>query len=168
MRERPLDVAGLRDPIVGHALSALHADPATAWTVEALAHVVAVSRSVLAERFTAIVGQPPMQYLALWRMQLASRLLIEGRHIADVSSSVGYESEAGVQPRVQKARGPSPGTCRRWNNGVVVQKIGRRRGLERRLADAAPSSRADHQDRQRRRGRGDPGTGPRHARHRAP
>ncbi|MEP6770069.1 MAG: AraC family transcriptional regulator, partial [Acidobacteriota bacterium] len=71
-------LAGLRDPVIGEALSALHAGPAEAWTVERLARSVGVSRSVLAERFTEMVGQPPMQYLALWRMQLASRLLAEG------------------------------------------------------------------------------------------
>ena len=53
-----------------------------------------VSRSVLAERFAEIVGQPPMQYLALWRMQLASRLLLNGGAVAAVASAVGYESEA--------------------------------------------------------------------------
>jgi AraC-like DNA-binding protein len=111
----PSDVgwlAGLRDPIVGHALSALHGDPAAAWTVEKLAHVVAASRSVLAERFTALVGQPPMQYLALWRMQLASRRLVEGRHMADVAESVGYESEAAFGRAFKKLVGQSPGTWR--------------------------------------------------------
>jgi AraC-like DNA-binding protein len=105
-------LAGLRDPIVSHALSALHGDPAAAWTVEELARVVAVSRSVLAERFTAIVGQPPMQYLALWRMQLASRMLLEGGHMADVASAVGYESEAAFSRAFKKLVGQSPGTWR--------------------------------------------------------
>jgi AraC-like DNA-binding protein len=105
-------LAGLRDPLVGHALSALHGDPAAAWTVEELARVVAVSRSVLAERFTAIVGQPPMQYLALWRMQLASRLLLDGRGLADVASSIGYESEAAFSRAFKKLVGQSPGSWR--------------------------------------------------------
>jgi AraC-like DNA-binding protein len=105
-------LAGLRDPMVGHALSALHGDPAAPWTVEELARVVAVSRSVFAERFTAIVGQPPMQYLALWRMQLASRLLIDGRHMADVAEAVGYESEAAFSRAFKKVVGESPGTWR--------------------------------------------------------
>jgi AraC-like DNA-binding protein len=105
-------LAGLRDPMIGHALSALHADPATPWTVEELARVVAASRSVLAERFTAMVGQPPMQYLALWRMQLASRLLMDGRHMGEVAESVGYESEAAFSRAFKKLVGQSPGTWR--------------------------------------------------------
>src|SRR5262245_1157740 len=60
-------LAGLRDPVVGLALSAMHAQPSADWTVESLARAAAVSRSVFAERFTDMVGQPPMQYLALWR-----------------------------------------------------------------------------------------------------
>jgi AraC-like DNA-binding protein len=75
-------LAGLRDPMVGQALAVLHREPREPWTVERLARVVGLSRSVLAERFAIIIGQPPMQYLALWRMQLASRLLLEGRPVA--------------------------------------------------------------------------------------
>lgn len=104
-------LAGLGDPIVGHALATLHGDPAADWTIEKLAHAVAASRSVLAERFKALVGQPPMQYLALWRMQLASRLLGEGRHMADVAEAVGYESEAAFARAFKKLVGQSPG---RW------------------------------------------------------
>ena len=108
-------LAGLRDPVVGHALAALHGEPAAAWTVELLARAVGVSRSVLADRFTEIVAQPPMHYLALWRMQLASRLLLEGDHVADVAASVGYESEAAFSRTFKKLVGESPATWRRLN-----------------------------------------------------
>ena len=106
-------LAGLRDPIVGRALAALHGAPAEPWTVERLARSVAISRSVLAERFAVMVGQPPMQYLALWRMQLASRLLIDGRPIADAATAVGYESEAAFSRAFKKMVGESPGTWRK-------------------------------------------------------
>jgi AraC-like DNA-binding protein len=106
-------LAGLRDPVVGQALAALHADPAARWTVESLARVVAVSRSVLAERFTAHVGQPPMQYLALWRMQLASRRLADGEPVAAVGAAVGYESEAAFSRAFKKLVGHAPATWRR-------------------------------------------------------
>lgn len=106
-------LAGLRDPVVCRALSALHGGPREAWTVERLARQVGVSRSVLAERFTEMVGHPPMQYLALWRMQLAGRLLAEGGGVAEVASAVGYESEAAFSRAFKKLVGQPPGSWRR-------------------------------------------------------
>ncbi len=106
-------LAGLRDPVVGQALAALHGEASEPWTVEGLARQVGVSRSVLAERFTEMVGQPPMQYLALWRMQLASHLLAEGGHVAAVAGAVGYESEAAFSRAFKKLVGQSPATWRR-------------------------------------------------------
>jgi len=105
-------LAGLRDPIVGQALSALHGEPREAWTVESLARTVGASRSALAERFTTMVGQPPMQYLALWRMQLASRLLADGHTVSAVSERVGYESEAAFSRAFKKIVGQAPSTWR--------------------------------------------------------
>jgi AraC-like DNA-binding protein len=106
-------LAGLRDPMVGQALAVLHREPREPWTVERLARVVGLSRSVLAERFTVMIGQPPMQYLALWRMQLASRLLLDGRLVASVASAVGYESEAAFSRVFKKLVGRPPATWRR-------------------------------------------------------
>ena len=74
---------------------------------------VGLSRSVFAERFMEIVGQPPMQYLALWRMQLASRRLAEGGHVAEVAAAVGYESEAAFSRAFKKLVGQAPATWRR-------------------------------------------------------
>ncbi len=108
-------LAGLRDPVVGAALGLLHGQPALAWTVEQLARGCGVSRSVLAERFALMVGQPPMQYLALWRMQLASRLLTGGRAVSEVAGAVGYESEAAFSRAFKKLVGQAPGTWRRAN-----------------------------------------------------
>jgi AraC family transcriptional regulator, alkane utilization regulator len=94
---------------------ALHGAPATTWTVESLARAVGVSRSVLADRFAETAGQPPMQYLALWRMQLASRRLLEGEPVAEVAVAVGYESEAAFSRAFKKLVGEAPGTWRRAN-----------------------------------------------------
>jgi len=106
-------LAGLRDPVVGQALAELHGQPRERWTVEGLARVVGVSRSVLAERFTALLGQPPMQYLALWRMQLASRVLAEGATVAEVATTVGYESEAAFSRAFKKLVGQAPAAWRK-------------------------------------------------------
>lgn len=107
-------LSGLRDPVVGHALAAMHGEPAEAWTVERLARLVGLSRSVFAERFAEMVGQTPMQYLTLWRMQLASRMLIDGRQVGAVASAVGYESDAAFSRAFKKLVGQSPAT---WRTG---------------------------------------------------
>jgi AraC-like DNA-binding protein len=106
-------LAGLRDPMVGRALAALHSDASKQWTVESVARLAGLSRSVFAERFTTMVGYPPMQYLALWRMQLAARLLADGRGVAAVAEAVGYESEAAFSRAFKKLVGEAPGTWRR-------------------------------------------------------
>jgi AraC-like DNA-binding protein len=108
-------LAGLRDPVVGQSLAALHGNAASTWTVESLARAVGVSRSVLADRFAEIVGHPPMQYLALWRMQLASRRLLEGESVTEVAGAVGYESEAAFSRAFKKLVGEAPATWRRAN-----------------------------------------------------
>mgnify|MGYP003694613029 CR=1 FL=1 len=87
--------AGLRDPFIGKALSLPHGWPVQNWTIEELAKQVGVSRSLLAERFTDLVGIPPMQYPARWRMQIASELLTGGSaKVATVAVEIGYASEA--------------------------------------------------------------------------
>ena len=107
-------LAGLRDPQVGRALAALHSRPSEAWTAENLALEVGMSRSVLAERFASLVGQPPMQYLTLWRMQLAAQHLREGYgSVAQIAFEVGYESEAAFSRAFKRQFGTSPGIWRR-------------------------------------------------------
>jgi len=107
-------LAGLRDPFVGKALSLLHPWPGQNWTIEELAKQVGVSRSLLAERFTALVGIPPMQYLAKWRMQIASELLTGGgANVATVAIEIGYSSEAAFSRAFKKMVGVSPSTWRR-------------------------------------------------------
>lgn len=107
-------LAGLRDPQIGRALAVLHARPAEAWTAESLALEVGMSRSVFAERFTSLVGQPPMHYLTLWRMQVAAQHLREGHGtVAQAAFEVGYESEAAFSRAFKRQFGASPGTWRR-------------------------------------------------------
>jgi AraC-like DNA-binding protein len=106
-------LGGLRDPVIGRALAALHREPARDWTLQSLAKSVALSRSALAERFTRFVGQPPMQYLAHWRMQLAANQLRSGSEsIAAISAGVGYESEAAFSRAFKKLVGKAPGEWR--------------------------------------------------------
>jgi len=107
-------LAGLRDPFVGRALAAFHRNPARAWTIESLARNAGLSRSGLAERFTQFVGQPPMQYLTSWRMQLAANQLLSGMEsVAAIASRVGYESEAAFSRAFKKAVGTPPSQWRK-------------------------------------------------------
>ena len=118
MQQLPEDhggwLGGLNDPHVGKALRLLHASPMRNWTVEELAREAAMSRSALAERFTQLVGEAPMRYLANWRMQLARQLLREGTHsMQEVATRVGYESEAAFNRAFKRATGSPPATWRR-------------------------------------------------------
>jgi AraC-like DNA-binding protein len=107
-------LAGLRDPFVGKALSLMHGGPAHSWTIEELAREVGLSRSVLAERFADLVGMPPMQYLANWRMQIGSALLAAGTaNIATVAAATGYGSEAAFSRAFKKMVGVPPSAWRR-------------------------------------------------------
>jgi AraC-like DNA-binding protein len=107
-------LAGLRDPYIGQALSLLHERPAHTWGLEELAHEVGLSRSVLAERFMHVVGQPPMQYLTKWRMQIASGMLARGSDkIAHVAAEAGYDSEAAFSRAYKKFVGVSPAEWRK-------------------------------------------------------
>lgn len=107
--ERCSWLTGLKDAHVGGALRLLHAHPTRNWTVDELAHAVAISRSGLAQRFRQFVGQSPMRYLATWRMQLAKQMLREGGHtIQDVASHVGYQSEAAFNRAFRREAGAPP------------------------------------------------------------
>jgi AraC-like DNA-binding protein len=106
-------LAGLRDPMVGRALALIHARPGHAWSLVELAREVAGSRSRLAERFTELLGYPPMQYLTQWRMQVAANLLTgSGAKVAAIASDVGYDSEAAFSRAFKRATGHSPGAWR--------------------------------------------------------
>ncbi len=106
-------LSGLRDPAIGRVLTAMHAEPARAWTLEALAGMAGLSRAVLAERFAQLVGCPPIHYLTLWRMQIAARLLADSpMKVAAVANAVGYGSEAAFSRAFKKATGLAPAIWR--------------------------------------------------------
>ena len=107
-------LAGLRDAHVGRALALLHADPGSAWTVDLLARKVGLSRSTLAERFAALVGKSPIQYLVGWRLALAAQAL-QADHgtIARIAERSGYESEASFSRAFKREFDMTPSAWRR-------------------------------------------------------
>jgi AraC-like DNA-binding protein len=88
----------------------MHAQPHHAWQVASLARALACSRSTFASRFTALVGEPPMEYLTRWRMQIASRLLIEdpSLRIGEIAARVGYRSKAAFSKAFKRLMGVAP------------------------------------------------------------
>ena len=97
------------DPVVGHALRLIHDDPAHPWTVAELAASAGISRAALARRFAELVGEPPMTYLAGWRIALAADLLLEpGATIGSVAAQVGYGSPFALSTAFKRLRGVSP------------------------------------------------------------
>ncbi|MFD7415180.1 AraC family transcriptional regulator [Kitasatospora purpeofusca] len=102
------------DEVVGPALRLLHDDPARPWTVAALATEVGVSRAGLARRFTALVGEPPMAYLANWRLAVAADLLRDpGLTVAAVARRVGYGDAFALSTAFKRVRGLTPQEHRR-------------------------------------------------------
>src|SRR3954470_1314791 len=104
-----------RDPVVGHALRLLHAEPAAPWTVGTLAGRTGVSRSTLAKRFADLVGEPPLTYLTRRRMALAADLLAEreDRTVAEVARTVGYADAFAFSAAFKRVRGTNPSEFRR-------------------------------------------------------
>ena len=116
-------LAGLRDTGIGRALALLHGQPERAWTLELLAKAAGLSRSVLAQRFHHFVGQPPMQYLTRWRLQLAAAALLgdAGAKVATVALRAGYDSEAAFSRAFKKLVGTAPAVWRRQHARFATQ-----------------------------------------------
>ena len=107
-------LGALQDNQMGHAIILIHRNPDHPWTVASLASEVAMSRSAFAARFTELVGEPAMHYVARWRMHLALTWLNEDRvTLAELASRLSYQSEAAFSRAFKRFNGISPGSVRR-------------------------------------------------------
>ncbi|MEE1940615.1 AraC family transcriptional regulator [Streptomyces sp. TRM 70361] len=108
-------IRALGDEVTGPALRAMHAAPDRSWTLAALAREAGVSRTTLADRFTRLVGEPPLTYLTDWRMALAADLLTESTAVtvASVARRVGYADAFGFSAAFKRFHGASPSEYRR-------------------------------------------------------
>src|SRR5262245_39864907 len=98
--------------------------PQDPWTVERLAALCGMSRSAFANRFTKLVGEPPLRYLSRWRMHKAIEMLGENRMTtAEVASLTGYESEAAFSKAFKKWNGQGPGAYRRSGVGKNISRL---------------------------------------------
>ena len=118
-------LAAIRDPHIGRALVAMHREPGKSWTLESLAGLAGQSRSVFAERFSAVLGEGAARYLARLRMQLAQEWLGQnGMATAEVASRLGYESEASFARAFKRITSASPGAVRRSVSGRMDMEFG--------------------------------------------
>jgi AraC-like DNA-binding protein len=109
----------LQDKQIGRVISLIHRDSARAWTVASLAAEVAMSRSAFAARFTELVGEPPMHYVARWRMHVAlTWLKEEGAALGELAIRLGYQSEAAFSRAFKRFIGVSPGAARRGGDAA--------------------------------------------------
>jgi AraC-like DNA-binding protein len=107
-------LGALRDPQIGRALGLIHRQPERAWSVASLADELAMSRSAFAARFTELAGEPVMQYVTRWRMQVAHDALeSEGATVAELAARLGYRSEAAFARAFKRVTGVAPGAVRR-------------------------------------------------------
>ncbi len=97
------------------AVTAMHSDPAYAWTLDGLASLSGLSRTLFAAQFRKTSGWTAMQYLTWWRMQLAYGFLSQGDSVGEVSESVGYRSEAAFSRAFQRVFSVTAGEVRRQN-----------------------------------------------------
>lgn len=106
-------LAGLGEERISRALSAMHADPFRRWTVNELAAVALMSRSVFAQRFAATVGEPPLHYLARWRLTISADLLRSGGlKVTEAAQRIGYASDAAFSRAFKAHFGYAPSEAR--------------------------------------------------------
>ncbi|MDQ0643144.1 helix-turn-helix transcriptional regulator [Microbacterium murale] len=99
------------DPFLDRVIAAIHRTPGREWTVESLASVGAMSRSVFAERFRAVVGQSPASYVTDVRMDAAKSMLAAGNTVSGTARELGYSSDEGFSRAFRRATGVTPS---RW------------------------------------------------------
>lgn len=116
-------LAGARDPFIGQALALLHKEPAYPWAIPELARRVGLSRTRFAERFRHFLGEPPMAYLARWRVKLGAEILQSTENsVAEVAATVGYGSEAAFNRAFKRELHCPPAQFRRQRNAPPPAK----------------------------------------------
>jgi AraC-like DNA-binding protein len=119
-------LGALQDPQIGRAISLVHRDPSRHWTLASLAAEVAMSRSAFAARFSELVGEPAMQYVTRWRMQLAQTALqADGATAAELANRLGYRSEAAFARAFKRVVGAPPGAVKRAPQPALASADGR-------------------------------------------
>lgn len=101
-------IAGLSDPALARALTALHGQPGAAWSLEAMACEAGMSRSAFAARFRALLGTTPAEYLSDWRIGLAKSMLRGGQPVKLIAATLGYANASALSRVFAQRVGSSP------------------------------------------------------------
>lgn len=109
-------VTGLSDPRIARVLVAMHESPGAAWGLRSMAARAGMSRSAFAATFKAVVGQPPVDYLADWRMTLAQSMLRDGQSVKLIAKTLGYANASALSRLFRARSGLSPS---RWISQAV-------------------------------------------------
>ena len=117
-------LVALSHPKLSKAIESMHRDYGRNWSLDALAKLSRTSRAGFALNFKRSVGVAPIEYLANWRIQIARDLLQQGTlGLAEIASTVGYESESAFSAAFKKIVKCRPGFYQRnWNNAPVRRR----------------------------------------------
>lgn len=111
----------MADPQISQAISLMHRQPDAPWTVATLAAEVGMSRSAFAQKFSQYTKTTPVDYLTFWRMEKAKETLnATNKGLAEISQSVGYQSEAAFSKAFRRVVGTSPGVFRHGTSKAIV------------------------------------------------
>jgi AraC-like DNA-binding protein len=114
-------LAGLSDPYLASVLAAIHAEPGQSWTIEKMACMAHLSRTLFISRFRKVIGMPPAEYVVEWRMELAKSYLLEGKSIKEVARDIGYAFQPAFTKAFTSKFGISP---TQWRADSVKPSVG--------------------------------------------
>ncbi|QAY59422.1 AraC family transcriptional regulator [Microbacterium protaetiae] len=114
----PQGWAQRRDPYLDRVVEAIHDDPGRDWSLELLATMGAMSRSVFAERFRRAIGMSPAGYVTEVRMRRAKDLLDAGLPVSATSRRLGYGSDEGFSRAFRRHTGLAPSAWQRRRDAV--------------------------------------------------
>lgn len=107
-------MAALQDNNLSKALKAIHSAPQMSWTIEGLASTAGMSRARFADKFTKMVGVPPINYLTQWRLLKGRALLADtNTSLEEIAVRCGYASAASFSRRYKQEFGIGPGAYRK-------------------------------------------------------
>lgn len=104
---------GAHDPFLARVAASIEADPGKDWTIDQLAMLGAMSRSVFAMRFREVFGTSPASHVTAVRMRRAKDLLDAGTSVSETSRALGYASDEGFRRAFRRHAGVAPSA---WRN----------------------------------------------------